>query len=105
MKFLHEGLELGSVPHFFDRKYLKAGDVFPEVIQDYINSADLFILCWSENASKSEYVQKERLQALERAFPQVQPENAAKLRIYPMNIEPRAELPIDMKNYYHFGEI
>ena len=42
---------------------------------------------------------------LEHAFPQVQPENAAKLRIYPMNIEPRAELPIDMKNYYHFGEI
>ena len=105
VKFLHEGLELGSVPHFFDRKYLKTGDVFPQVIQDYINSADLFILCWSENASKSEYVQKERLQALGRAFPQVQPENAAKLRIYPMNIEPRAELPSDMKNYYHFGEI
>ncbi len=105
VKFLHEGLELGAVPHFFDRKYLKAGDVFPQVIQDYINSADLFILCWSENASKSEYVKKERLQALERAFPQVRPEQAAKLRIYPMSIEPHAELPIDMKNYYHFGEI
>ena len=105
VKFLHEGLELGSVPHFFDRSYLKPGDVFPQKIQDYINSADLFILCWSENASKSEYVQKERMQALERAFPQVQPETAAKLRIYPMSIEPRAELPSDMKNYYHFGEI
>ena len=105
VKFLHEGLELGAVPHFFDRKYLKAGDVFPQVIQNYINSADLFILCWSENASKSEYVQKERLQALERAFPQVQPEKAAKLRIYPMSIEPRAELPSDMKDNYHFGEI
>ena len=105
VKFLHEGLELGSVPHFFDRKYLKAGDVFPQVIQEYINSADLFILCWSENASKSEYVQKERMQALERAFPQVQPEKAAKLRIYPMSIEPRAELPVDMKDNYHFGEI
>lgn len=105
VKFLHEGLELGCVPHFFDRKYLKTGDVFPQVIQDYINSADLFILCWSENASKSEYVQKERLQALERAFPQVQPEKDAKLRIYPMSIEPHAELPGDMKNYYHFGEI
>ena len=105
VKFLHEGLELGAVPHFFDRKYLKAGDVFPQVIQDYINSADLFILCWSENASKSEYVQKERLQALERAFPQVKPEQAAKLRIYPMSIEPHAELPGDMKNYYHFGEL
>ena len=105
VKFLHEGLELGSVPHFFDRRYLKAGDVFPQVIQDYINSADLFILCWSENASKSEYVQKERLQALERAFPQVRPEQAAKLRIYPMSIEPRAELPNDMRDNYHFGEI
>lgn len=105
VKFLHEGLELGSVPHFFDRKYLKVGDVFPKVIQDYINSADLFILCWSENASNSEYVQKERLQALERAYPQVQPEQAAKLRIYPMDIEPHAELPSDMKNYYHFGTL
>ena len=105
VKFLHEGLELGSVPHFFDRSYLKPGDVFPQKIQDYINSADLFILCWSENASKSEYVQKERMQALERAFPQVQPEQEAKLRIYPMSIEPRAELPGDMKENYHFGEI
>ena len=105
VKFLHEGLELGAVPHFFDRKYLKAGDVFPQVIKDYIDSADLFILCWSENASKSEYVQKERLQALERAFPQVKPEQEAKLRIYPMSIEPRAELPGDMKENYHFGEI
>ena len=105
VKFLHEGLELGAVPHFFDRSYLKPGDVFPQKIQDYINSADLFILCWSENASKSEYVQKERLQALERASPQVKPEQAAKLKIYPMSIEPRAELPSDMKEYYHFGEM
>lgn len=105
VKFLHEGLELSAVPHFFDRKYLKAGDVFPQVIQEYINSADLFILCWSENASKSEYVQKERLQALKRAFPQVKPEQEAKLRIYSMSIEPRADLPSDMKGNYHFVEI
>ena len=38
---------------------------------------------------------------LERAFPQVQPEQAAKLRIYPMSIEPRAELPGNMREYYH----
>ena len=105
VRFLHEGLELGSVPHFFDRNYLKVGDVFPLVIQEYINSADLFILCWSENAAKSEYVQKERTKALERAYPQVKPEQAAKLRIYPISIEPRADLPSDMKNYYHFGEL
>ena len=27
------------------------------------------------------------------------------LRLYPMSIEPRAELPSDMKENYHFGEI
>lgn len=104
VKFLHEGLTMGDVPHFFDRSYLQPGDIFPKVIQDYINSADLFVLCWSENAAQSEYVQKERLQALGRAFPQVK-EMEVKLRIYPMSIEPHAELPSDMKNYYHFGEI
>lgn len=103
VKFLHEGLELGGIQHFFDRKYLKTGDVFPQVIQDYINSADLFVLCWSENAAQSEYVKKERLQALKLAFPQVKPPQAAKLSIYPISIEPRAELPSDMKDNYHFG--
>lgn len=102
VKFLHEGLAMGGVPHFFDRSYLKPGDIFPKVIQDYINSADLFVLCWSENAAQSEYVKKERIQALERAYPKVQD---GKLLIYPMSIEPRAELPSDMKDNYHFGEI
>ena len=105
VKFLHKGLELGNVPHFFDREYLKEGDVFPKVIEDYINSADLFILCWSKNAAESDYVQKERRQALERAFPKVKPEKAAKLRLYPMSIEPRTELPDDMKDDYHFGTL
>ena len=40
-----------------------------------------------------------------RAFPQVKPQQAAKLSIYPMSIEPRAELPSDMRENYHFGEI
>lgn len=105
VKSFHEGLKVAGIEHFFDRTYLKAGDIFPQVIQDYINSADLFVLFWSENASKSEYVDKERKQALERAFPQVKPQQEAKLSIYPMSIEPRAELPSDMKENYHFGEL
>lgn len=105
VRSFHEGLKLSGVEHFFDRDYLKAGDIFPQVIQDYINTADLFVLFWSKNASKSDYVDKERKQALERAFPKVKPQQAAKLSIYPMSIEPRAELPKDMKDYYHFGEI
>lgn len=105
VKSFHEGLKLAGIEHFFDRAYLQTGDFFPQVIQDYINSADLFVLFWSENASKSEYVDKERRQALERAFPQVKPQQEAKLSIYPMSIEPRAELPSDMKDNYHFGEL
>lgn len=105
VKFLAEGFKLMDVDYFFDRHYLKAGDVFPQEIQNYINSADLFILCWSENASKSEYVEKERTQALKRAFPQVKPQQAAKLSLYPMSIEPKAALPRDMRDNYHFGEL
>lgn len=105
VKFLAKGLEVMKVEHFFDRKYLKAGDIFPQVIEDYINSADLFVLCWSENASQSEYVKKEYTQALGRINSQVKPQNDTKLSIYPISIEPRAELPDAMKNNYHFGEV
>ena len=105
VKYLAEAYKAQGANYFFDRHYLKGGDVFPQVIQDYINSADLFILCWSENASKSEYVEKERTQALELAFPKVKPMEKATLSIYPMSIEPRAELPADMRDNYHFEEI
>ena len=105
VKYIAEAYRAQGVDYFFDRHYLKGGDVYPIKIREYIDSADLFILCWSKNAAESDYVQKERLQALERAYPQVQPEKTAKLRIYPMSIEPRSELPSDMKNYYHFGTL
>lgn len=105
VKSFHEGSKLASIENFLDKDYLKTGDIFPQVIQDYINSTDLFVLFWLENASKSDYVDRERRQALERAFPQVKPQQAAKLSIYPMSIEPHAELPNDMKDNYHFGEI
>lgn len=91
-----------GVDYFFDRHYLKPGDIFPLKIQEFIDTADLFILCWSANAAKSDYVEMERKHALKRAFPQVQPIEKAELSIYPMSIEPRAELPADMKDIYNF---
>ena len=105
VKFFPEGLKLAGVDYFFDRHYLTIGSVFPKEIQNYINTADLFVLFWSENASKSEYVKKERELALKRAYPQIKPLSAARLSIYPMSIEPRAELPEEMRAYYHFGEL
>lgn len=103
VRFFPEGLKLLGMDYFFDRHYLQTGDIFPQIIQDYINQADLFVLFWSENASKSKYVEKELAQALERAFPKIQPYNAAKISIYPLSIEPRAELPSDIQENYQFG--
>ena len=94
-----------GVNYFFDRHYLKPGEVFPLKIQEFIDTADLFILCWSENAAKSNYVELERKRALERAFPNVKPIEKAMLTIYPMSIEPRAELPVDMRDIYNFEVI
>lgn len=90
-----------GVDYFFDREKLDAGDVYEEKIFDYIDSSDLFILCWSKNAEKSEFVAKEKKHALSLAYPQLSPEEA-RLKIYPVSIEPRAELPEDMKNIYSF---
>lgn len=94
-----------GVDYFFDRDYLINGDVLPQAIKEYISSCDLFILFWSANAAKSEYVRLEYKYAMTLAYPQVTPQQAAKLVIYPMSIEPYAELPIDLRNIYHFGEI
>lgn len=105
VKYIARAYDAQGVDYFFDRHYLKPGDIFPLKIKEYIDSADLFVLCWSANAAKSEYVDLERRQALERAFPQVKPFEEAPLSIYPMSIEPRAELPEDMKHSYNFDVI
>lgn len=105
VKYIAEGYRAQGIDYFFDRHYLKGGDIYPLVIQDYIKNADLFLLCWSENAAKSDYVQKERVQALQLAFPNVQPYEKATLTIYPLSIEPQTRLPEDMRDYYNFIEI
>lgn len=37
----------------------------------YIDSSDLFVLCWSKNAAASDYVAKEKSRALLRTYPQL----------------------------------
>lgn len=105
VRYIDHAYEAIGLDHFFDRRYLKPGSIFPIEIQEYIKSSDLFILCWSDNALKSDYVKLELKQALERAYPNVLSSDKNKISIYPISIEPRAELPCDMKDNYHFGEI
>lgn len=104
VKFFAKAFQAQGVDYFFDRHYLKAGDVYPLMIKEYINSADLFILCWSKNAAESDYVTLERRQALELAYPQVDMEKAT-ITIHPISIEPHADYPSDMKEVYYFEEM
>lgn len=104
VKYFAKAFQAQGVDYFFDRHYLKAGDVYPLKIKEYINSADLFILCWSKNAAESDYVQLERQQALALAFPQKDMEQAT-LSIHPISIAPHADYPSDMKELYNFEEI
>ena len=104
VKFIAEAYRAQGADYFFDRHYLKGGDVYPVKIREYINSADLFILCWSKNAAESDYVTLERHQALALAYPQVEMENAT-ITIHPISIEPRADYPEDMSEIYNFEEV
>lgn len=95
-----EGCRMLGKDYFFDRHSLQAGDIFKDKILDYINNADLFVLCWSKNAAESEWVQIEREHALRLIR-----EGKSSLSIYPLCIQPEAPLPLDMAEKYNFGTL
>lgn len=99
---LYEGMD---VDVFFDKHRLKSGYIYSEEIFNFINKADTFVLCWSENAAQSEYVEKERKAALELAYPNLKPRDIAQISIKPYNIQPYATPPKDMIEHYHFEEL
>ena len=101
IKLLALAYKAQGVDYFYDRDSLAPGDVYEEKIFDYIDSSDLFVLCWSKNAAVSYYVAKEKGRALLRAYPQLSQRDAT-LKICPISIEPRADLPNDMKEVYNF---
>lgn len=90
---------LGTVDFFYDRHTLAPGEFFEKKIYEYIDNCDLFILCWSKNSEKSEWVTKERERAFHGAI--VVP---ARLRLYPININPKTAPPDDLKNFLHFED-
>lgn len=99
---LYEGMD---VDVFFDKHRLKSGYIYSEEIFNFINKADTFVLCWSENAAQSDYVEKERKAALELAYPNYRPREDAQISIKPYNIQPYATPPEDMIEHYHFEEL
>lgn len=95
-----EGCRMLGKDYFFDRHSLQAGDIFKDKILNYIDRADLFVLCWSKNAAESEWVQIEREHALRLIR-----EGKSTLSIYPLCLRPEAPLPIDMADKYNFGTL
>lgn len=102
VKFIAAAYKAQGVDYFYDSHYLSTGDVYNDEILEYIDKSDLFILCWSKNAADSEYVSREIERALQHAYPQVCMENAT-IKIYPLNIEPYADLPDNILKVYHYG--
>ena len=96
-----EGCKINGTDYFFDRHSLNPGDKFKEKILRYIDDADLFVLCWSKNAAKSEWVNIEREHALEV----IENGNNKMLTIYALSMPPRAPLPEDMAEKYHFATL
>ena len=104
VKYLVQGFRAQGIDYFFDRHNLRSGDVYSERIFEYIDKADLFMLCWSANAQKSEYVKTEIERALSHVYPQVARDSET-LKIRPISIEPRADFPPSMRDIYHFEEL
>ena len=101
VQFVATAYKALGVNYFFDSDNLVGGDVYEEKIMNNIDSSDLFILCWSANAAKSDFIPKEIDRALIRAYPQKSHEEAT-IKIYPISIEPHATLPDVMAKKYHF---
>jgi len=59
--------QMAGVEHFFDRTSLKSGEEWSPRLRKEIDRSDLFHLCWSKAAAKSEWVEKEAEHALERS--------------------------------------
>jgi len=99
IQYFAEAYKASGTQFFYDRDSLSPGDIYQDKIFEYIDSAELFILCWSKNSSLSEWCCLEK----ERALYNTRVRKT--FRIYPVSIDPKASLPSDMTSKYHFGEI
>jgi hypothetical protein len=94
-------LRLGGVRYFQEILKLEPGDRREQKIYHHIDKSDLFLLFWSSNAKKSEWVLKEVRHALERK----RGDESAPPEIVPVIIEdPPVPTPIDELSHLHFND-
>jgi|GEM_PF-5713218 len=100
IRFLAEGFKIQGIDYFFDEHSLRTGDIYPKEIDEYILSCDVFVLCWSKNAKTSDWVMRECKLALQRFN-----NECGEIKIYPISIAPKADLPSILQDKFHFGKI
>jgi hypothetical protein len=93
---VHKGLEAEST--WLDRAEIEWGEMFLEKIAEGITSASDFVLFWSKNASKSEWVRLE----VNMAFIQALRRKAIRLRVVVLDDTP---LPLYLDPYQAFSVI
>lgn len=93
---VHKGLEAEST--WLDRAEIEWGEMFLEKIAEGIASATDFVLFWSKNSSKSEWVRLE----VNMAFIQALRRKAIRLRIVALDDTP---LPLYLEPYQSFSVV
>lgn len=99
IQYFAEAYKASGTEFFYDRYSLAPGDKYQDKIFEYIDGAELFILCWSKNSALSEWCCLEKERALYKASVNKD------FKIYPVSIDPKTTLPYDISSKYHYGEI
>ena len=96
---LAQGLDQPGRKIVIDQKRLKPGARFEETLLDEIADSDVFVLCWSRNAAKSDWVDKEARHAASCE------QTAGRPDIWPKPLELPVPLPPDYLSDRHFGDL
>ena len=96
-----QGLKALGIQFFQDVLSLSPGQRWAQELWRCIDQSDVFLLCWSTAASKSEWVRKEYLQA--NATSSRSSDNRPHITILPLEGPPPPEPPYELK-HLHFSD-
>src|SRR5262249_9330779 len=98
VSIIAQALATSQVNLLVDVTELEPGDDWAEELPAFIDRADVFYLIWSENASKSEWVDKEARHA-KTLYDTSDP---SRPRIFPITLKRPVPMPPDYLRKFHF---
>jgi hypothetical protein len=96
-----QGLKALGIQFFQDILSLSPGQRWAQELWRHIDQSDVFLLCWSSAASRSEWVRKEYLQA--NTTSRTSPNKRPHIAILPLEGPPPPEPPPELK-HLHFSD-